>query len=239
MCPIRVGNCFLISWISRQWWLCHNEMDFSLWKVVRWHSLVCKMQSGLFHKLVLPVKLAENKWQWNQLELLRVCFHPFGHTWKHTEILFLFFMNLPFLWWEWVFPIGCTVMAIWHINIREIRLALLLRVLDIAVIIRISWIITFATSVAIAITHVLVAGQNTGRRANRAICSGLPVKGGPKICKRGAPKGVIKNQFFGTFFYIQSNGTERNLLNLNFTAIGTKSVFTSNFRKMFSNLNLL
>jgi hypothetical protein len=120
---------------------------------------------------------------------------------------------------------------------------LLFRALDIAVIIRISWIITFATSVAIAITHVLVAGQNTGRRANRAICPGLPVKGGPKICKRGAPKGVIKNQFFGTFFYIQSNGTERNLLNLNFTAIGTKKCFscdfTSNFRKMFSNLSLL
>jgi hypothetical protein len=38
------------------------------------------------------------------------------------------------------------------------------------------------------------------RGENGEICPRPPVKGGPKICKRGAPKGVIKK-----FVYI-SNG---------------------------------
>jgi hypothetical protein len=39
-----------------------------------------------------------------------------------------------------------------------------------------------------------------GANAYGAIYPGAPVKGGPKICKTRATKGVIKKILFGTFF---------------------------------------
>jgi hypothetical protein len=48
---------------------------------------------------------------------------------------------------------------------------------------------------------VLSLKTRTPRRWSKwAIYPGAPVKGGPKICKTRATKGVIKKILFGTFF---------------------------------------
>ena len=47
-----------------------------------------------------------------------------------------------------------------------------------------------------------------GGGAKRAISPGSPVKEGPKICKRGATKGIIENKFIWNAFYI-NNGMRK------------------------------
>jgi hypothetical protein len=56
--------------------------------------------------------------------------------------------------------------------------------------------------------------------AKRAICPRRPVKGAPKICKRGAPKGVILKKYLERFLY--KSWYAKNLLDHNFTVIGPK-----------------
>ena len=51
-------------------------------------------------------------------------------------------------------------------------------------------------------------GRPRGEGAKEAICPGPPVKGGPQICKRGAPKGVIKKIIIWNVFYINHDMRE-------------------------------
>ena len=75
-----------------------------------------------------------------------------------------------------------------------------------------------------------VGGGGGGKRGNSAICPGPPVKRGPKICKGGGAKCVIKKNYLERFLY--KSWYKRNLLDLNFTVIGPRKCFTRDFTRI-------